>query len=104
MSEKKLKRRRFLADLLFAGGGLTAAAFLAKAGLGSDDGVSDPIECGPEQPLPGMAAPPKQVPDPPPSLDGEPAPPAEPEPNLAGNVQIIEVDGDVAYPEEGCRE
>lgn len=32
MSEDKTRRRRFLADLLFAGGGLTAAALLAKVG------------------------------------------------------------------------
>ena len=31
MSEDKIKRRRFLADILFAGGAISAAALLAKA-------------------------------------------------------------------------
>ncbi|MCA9794127.1 MAG: hypothetical protein KC910_20100 [Candidatus Eremiobacteraeota bacterium] len=44
MSEDKIKRRRFLADVLFAGGGLTAAAFLAKAGL--DRQQPDPTVAG----------------------------------------------------------
>jgi hypothetical protein len=33
MSEDKLKRRRFLADMLFAGGALTGLAWLAEHGL-----------------------------------------------------------------------
>ncbi|MCA9794125.1 MAG: hypothetical protein KC910_20090, partial [Candidatus Eremiobacteraeota bacterium] len=45
MSEDKIKRRRFLADILFAGGGLTAAAFLAKAQFGQKPPTDVPQTC-----------------------------------------------------------
>jgi len=36
MSEEKIKRRRFLADILFAGGAISAAALLAKSTLSGE--------------------------------------------------------------------
>ncbi len=63
MSSKKSTRRRFLADLLFMGGALSAGAFLSH----SDAQVPTP------SPTPKGA--PKPVPTASPSLRGEPMPP-----------------------------
>ena len=89
MSKDKLQRRKFLADVLFAGGGLTAAALLAKmatseGGTGCDpggvpglvahpdpdtpDGTATPSHCGPGK-LDGDV----QAPEP--QLGGKPMPP-----------------------------
>lgn len=84
MSEKKTpgrSRRRFLADMLFLGGGITAAALLTKSQL---DGTS---------PLPDPSPSPL---NPPPQL-----PPKEPEPHPAGAVPIERppmVQGEIEAP------
>lgn len=54
MSDSKLGRRRFLADLMFAGGALTAAALLAKvAGSAPPVGGSPTPACASPTPAPG---------------------------------------------------
>ena len=82
MSEKKLQRRKFLADLLFAGGGLTAAALIARVSHG---GEPEPIP--PEPVVVGTPAPPEPVPGqmvvPEPHVKGEAIPP---EPQLDGYI------------------
>lgn len=106
MSEdKKLKRRKFLADCLFAGGGLTAAAFLAKIGASSGGteppvATKTPVDPGTpiaqDPPMPGAAVPPKH----PPELAGEVAVPEEP--MIEGDVVTpdpVHVKGKVAAPE-----
>ncbi|MBX3167298.1 MAG: hypothetical protein KF760_07790 [Candidatus Eremiobacteraeota bacterium] len=65
MSDDKIKRRRFLADLLFAGGALTAAALLAQAGEAE------------KKPSPSPSPPKTSCP---PQLDGDVAMPASPTP------------------------
>lgn len=70
MSEERLKRRRFLADALFAGGALGAAALTARY-------FTRPAE--PEPPMPGaVAVPPELIPsasptcvETPPGIDGD---------------------------------
>ncbi|MGE0493434.1 MAG: hypothetical protein AB7S38_29770 [Vulcanimicrobiota bacterium] len=74
MSDDKIKRRRFLADVLFAGGGLTAAAFLAKAGLDR------------HEPNPGVAG------------DMKMPQPAN-TPVASPTCEDPEIEGDVALPE-----
>ena len=93
MSEQKQgkSRRRFLADMLFMGGGLSAAALLAKTQLGDSHGpkppdiagdVVGPIEQPPINQPPVMAGAgpaPDQTPcEPPPPPPGEPIPPETP--------------------------
>ncbi len=65
MSGDKIKRRRFLADLLFAGGAVTAAALLAQAG----DAEKKP-----------SPSPTPQKTQCPPQLDGDVAIPTSPSP------------------------
>jgi hypothetical protein len=79
-------RRRFLADLLFLGGGLTAAGLLARAQFGQPE---------PEPQIAGkVAAPPGPgpTPDPVPRSPGEMVapPPSSPEipPGAAGGMEI----------------
>lgn len=94
MSEDKMKRRRFLADLLFAGGVISAAALLAKA--------TQPA--GPTTLATGTPAPQSASPTPPPvQLDGDVAAPQPPvEPRLGGAVAPPQpqprIKGDVAPP------
>lgn len=84
-------RRRFLADMLFLGGGVTAAALIAKNQTGSP-----PVD---HPPLAGAVAPPQdpnafktpcptpaRTPESPPPLPGEPMPP--------------EVEGEFVLPED----
>lgn len=112
MSEKKLRRRKFLADLLFAGGGLTAAALIAKAagGPGAEPQVAG-VVCPPESLPTPVEPPPEQhvegdfvepVPQDP-QLGGEPMPP-QPEPMIEGKVVMPEphLKGDVAVPKPEC--
>ena len=66
MSGDKIKRRRFLADLLFAGGAVSAAALLAQAG----DAERKP-----------SPSPTPQRTSSPPQLDGDVALPASPSPS-----------------------
>lgn len=93
MSEKKLRRRKFLADLLFAGGGLTAAALIAK----SQGGGPERVEPAPSQPLPAK----------PEDLPGLVAPP-EPEPHIKGKVVAPdphpEVRGQAVQPSKQVKE
>lgn len=92
MSKGKTRRRRFLADLLFAGGTLTAVAFLAKVG-----GTVDP-------PTPaGLAAKPAASP----SFQECPETPAletrEPIPG-PGDQGTIKVGGMVKLPRQTGKE
>ena len=95
MSSDKMKRRRFLADLLFAGGAVTAAALLAQAGAAEkkpatpspsptcsqrDGDVAMPISPSPRPPEPALGGKPTA-----PMVKGEvsvpqhrPAPPKKP--------------------------
>lgn len=89
MSDDKIKRRRFLADLLFAGGAVTAAALLAQAGS---------AEKKPATPSPSPTGP---------QLDGDvatptsptPKPPGPPEPALGGKPMAPMVKGEVSVPQ-----
>lgn len=83
-SPSKRSRRRFLADLLFVGGGLSAAALLAKSKFGGEALPPEPVTAGavapplPEQPqehppMPGEPMP-VQPDDPIPSCTKSPAP------------------------------
>jgi hypothetical protein len=97
MSEDKMKRRRFLADILFAGGAISAAALLAKASQST-------APAGPTA-TPVVANPTYQADPADPHLDGEVAlpqvqTPKTPEPVLGGKVQAPQphVKGDVAPP------
>lgn len=92
MSGDKIKRRRFLADLLFAGGAVTAAALLAQAGEAErkpspsptpqktqcpvqlDGDVSLPASPHAKPPEPALGG--KPMP-PQPMLKGEPMPPRQ---------------------------
>ena len=86
MSEEKLRRRKFLADILFAGGGLTAAALLAK--VSTSDGAC-PLDPDKGQHLPGQAVVDPKNNHP---LPGE-AMPVEP-------TEPIHLDGAAVLPEE----
>ncbi|MGE0493433.1 MAG: hypothetical protein AB7S38_29765 [Vulcanimicrobiota bacterium] len=104
MSEDKIKRRRFLADVLFAGGGLTAAAFLAKAQFGQPD---PPLVKPSPRETPTCAHPPE------PDRRGQgegapphPAPPTQPEPAVPGKMKApnprpieLQLEGEVEMPE-----
>ena len=111
MSEQKGKtRRRFLADILFLGGGLTAAAFLAenfRTPAGTDPTPASAATPTPERtpvtppepqgkvPVPDgdyVQAPPAE-PTPPPAVKGEMKPPQAaqtpqscPEPSIEGRM------------------
>ncbi|MCA9794126.1 MAG: hypothetical protein KC910_20095 [Candidatus Eremiobacteraeota bacterium] len=99
MSEDKIKRRRFLADILFAGGGLTAAAFLAKAQFGQPDPP-------PTDPPEALATPEcAHTPEPDIRAKGEVAPPEPlpPEPAMPGKMKApepveLQLDGEVEMP------
>ncbi len=82
MSEKKRNRRKFLADLLFAGGGLTAAALIAKTQSGGEAPAPHPPEPAPPPPI-------EPVPQPE-AVPGLVAPPA-PEPQIEGRVAMPEL-------------
>lgn len=95
MSGDKIKRRRFLADLLFAGGAVTAAALLAQAGEAERKPSPSPTpqktQCPPQLDgdvaIPASPSPQAKPPEPAlggkpmapqPMLKGEPAPPRQP--------------------------
>lgn len=95
MSEDKIKRRRFLADILFAGGAISAAALLAKA---TQMGASPAPVTPPAPPAPQP---------PPVPLDGDAEIPQvratrQPEPVLGGKPMAPQpqVKGDVAVPRQ----
>lgn len=85
-------RRRFLADLLFVGGGLSAAALLAKSKFGS-------TVISPEPDIAGVVAIPEidATPncDPNLALPGEPVPP---KPSETPAVHPPDIEGDVELP------
>ncbi len=83
MSQEKIRRRRFLADLLFAGGALSAAALLAQSTRHQAAPAATPSPASTPEALATPAASPSDCP-----LPGEPMPP---EPH---------VEGDVAAPRE----
>jgi hypothetical protein len=87
MSQEKVNRRRFLADLLFAGGALSAAALLAQSTrhqaapatthspaspASTPEPLATPAASPSDCPLPGEAMPPE------PHVEGDVAPPREP--------------------------
>ena len=82
----KKSRRRFLADMLFIGGGVTAAALLAKSQLLESTGPSHSPEIAGAMVAPQTDSTPKICETPRAPLPGEPLPP--------------DVDGDFALPEE----
>lgn len=97
--EDRKKRRQFLADMLFAGGGLAAAALLAKnyapqptVAQATPTPSATPSSCPtPEGPYPGemMIEPQvggKPVAQPQVPLGGEPLPPQTPGPHPEGDV------------------
>ena len=105
--KNKRTRRRFLADMLFLGGGVTAAALIARSQLGSQP-VEPQVAGDMEVPI-ADATPcpaPTQTPDCPPPMPGEPVmvPPPVEDPNIAGEVMMPPpentpaVKGDVAAP------
>ena len=71
-NESPKTRRRFLADLLFLGGGITAASLLAKSAFLDDD---------PPSPEPQLVSEPS-----------DPLPPSSDEPMAAGDVDIPDRD------------
>lgn len=97
MTDKQKKsRRRFMADVLFLGGGLTAAALLAKTKL-MDSGLGNPpvtagVMCPPEDLHPTPQATP--TPEDCAPMPGElmPAQPPEDLKNAEGNFIIPEAD------------
>lgn len=112
MSEDKLKRRRFLADILFAGGALTAAALLTSEVLAKNPQIS-PTPGGTKSPSPTPQNPTgKSTAKPPdPHLGGAPMPPRTPrtpQPNIKGEAVAprarvtpqpsSRLEGDVAPP------
>ena len=86
MSQDKIQRRRFLADLLFAGGALSAAALAAKAALSSPQPEATPrVEGDLTAPSPCLASPSPEVPtwdDP--KISGEVVSPLPEQPHPAG--------------------
>lgn len=85
--DSKKSRRRFLADLLFLGGGLSAAALLAQSRTGAADPAPRPT---PRQ-TPATAC--TKSPDQPPDIAGEMI---APEPV---NTPLPAYDGDYVAPE-----
>ncbi len=87
--KNKRTRRRFLADMLFLGGGVTAAAMLAKTQFASP---SHPVAAGAmEVPVDLQTSPtpdPAHSPECPPPMPGEPMP--------------MEVEGEFVLPESEC--
>ena len=83
MKQKK-SRRRFLADMLFIGGGVTAAALLAKSQLLDSPDPSRPPDIAGAMVAPQTDSTPKVCETPRAPLPGEPVPP--------------DVDGDFALP------
>ena len=89
MSEDKIKRRRFLADILFAGGAISAAALVAKA----TQSAASPSPVAQNPVPPG-------TPTPPATPAVTPSVKAPPEPQLGGAVAPpVNVKGDVAMPQ-----
>ncbi|MBS2034265.1 hypothetical protein JST97_04715 [bacterium] len=91
MSGDKINRRRFLADLLFAGGAVTAAALLAQAGEAEkkpspSDTPKATCTSDPNRKLDGdVALPSSPTPSPPePPLGGKPMAPS---PMVKGEVK-----------------
>ncbi len=128
MTDKKRNRRKFIADLLFAGGALTGAAFISKyAGGDSPSPVDPPVKtpmpagtpaavdpknCGIDQPLPGEAMidgdvemPEPQIPD---GAAVQPSPaPRDPFQSPPDNAPVPldrPLPGRVAMPRENCHE
>ena len=68
MSEDKLKRRRFLADLLFAGGAISGVALLAKVTRNGTQTPTEPQIAGkvaiPQTPAPPPPNSPTPIPSP----------------------------------------
>lgn len=95
MSQEKMNRRRFLADLLFAGGAISAAALLAQSSRKQAGNPNpSPPPPPPEPPiedvkLGGAVCPPQEQPSP---------PPPPPQPHPAGAPMPPRVKGDVAVP------
>lgn len=87
MSEKKLKRRKFLADFLFAGGTLTAAAFLAKVSL-EDEPPRPEKTPEPQQCLKTPEPPPLDGAVEPPMVKGDVAEPVPPHRPMPGEMAI----------------
>jgi hypothetical protein len=87
MSSDKINRRRFLADLLFAGGAVTAAALLAQTGDAEKKPSPSPTATckkDPQQLDGDVAIPPTATPKPPePPLGGKPMAPS---PMVKGDV------------------
>ncbi len=98
MSEEKIKRRRFLADILFAGGAISAAALVAKA----TQATANPGPVAQNSTPPGPPTPPAT-----PAVT--PSVKTPPEPQLGGAVvcptQVtpvpppVNVRGEVALPQ-----
>lgn len=83
MSEDKIKRRRFLADILFAGGAISAAALLARATQSGSQATPEPqVMGGTTMPPPDCASTPEAV------LGGKPTMP----------TPDIQVKGEMALP------
>jgi hypothetical protein len=79
MSDKR-SRRRFLADMLFLGGGLTAAGLLARSQFSSPQ----------PEPTPSYAPTPASTTAPPPVPQGSPPPLPAQEPIVEGKVKMPE--------------
>lgn len=92
MSEGKRSRRRFLADALFLGGGLTATALLAKTQLGKGEPEGGGCDIpAPDKPLP------KDI-EPVPAGAAPMHPPEEP-PQIEGEMEMPQADGNMVMPE-----
>ena len=87
MSDDRLKRRRFLADVLFAGGAVAGAGLLSRWAVAQKPTTTPSPAPTPNQPLGGEPMPPavkgdvkttpssSPSPDPHPPLGGKPMPP-----------------------------
>lgn len=96
MSGDKINRRRFLADLLFAGGAVTAAALLAQVGEAE------------KKPSPTLTPKSTCTSEPVQQLDGDvalpvsPSPTPKPEPPLGGKPMAPrpQIKGEVSIPQK----
>lgn len=107
--ESKKSRRRFLADILFIGGGISAAAILTKTkifegGIGGDSPVVMGALQAPELSPPGDASPacPIEPNEDPPAPLGEPMPPRfSPTPNPQTDPPVLPEGKPMAPKPEG---